>query len=59
MVAGFDYTYGDKNIANMATLPKYAQGRFDIEVMPKQIFAGKKRLVLLKFVKLLEMARWN
>lgn len=42
VVAGFDYTYGDKNIANMATLPKYAQGRFDIEVMPKQIFAGKK-----------------
>lgn len=42
IVAGFDYTYGPKEIANMDRLPDYAKGRFDIVVMPKQIFAGKK-----------------
>lgn len=42
VVAGFDYTYGPKEIANMDRLPDYAKRRFDIVVMPKQIFAGKK-----------------
>lgn len=29
-VAGFDYTYGKKEIANMQTLPIHAAGRFDV-----------------------------
>ncbi len=35
VVAGFDHTYGPKEIANMAKLPKYAQGRFAIETVSK------------------------
>ncbi|EEJ73001.1 riboflavin biosynthesis protein RibF [Lactobacillus ultunensis] len=42
VVAGFDYTYGPKEIANMEHLPDFAKGRFDIVMMPKQIFEGKK-----------------
>lgn len=30
VVAGFDYTYGKKDVANMKTLPEHASGRFDI-----------------------------
>lgn len=30
VVAGFDYTYGKKDIANMALLPSYARGRFAV-----------------------------
>lgn len=30
VVAGFDYTYGKKDVANMQTLPEHADGRFDI-----------------------------
>lgn len=30
VVAGFDYTYGKKDIANMQTLPDHADGRFNI-----------------------------
>lgn len=42
VVAGFDYTYGPKETANMKNLPKFAKDRFEIVVMPKQIFNGKK-----------------
>ncbi|MDO4670092.1 MAG: riboflavin biosynthesis protein RibF [Aerococcus sp.] len=35
VVAGFDYTYGKKDVANMETLPTYSQGRFDIIRVPK------------------------
>lgn len=42
VVAGFDYTYGPKKIANMAYLPKLASGRFEIIKVPKQTFDGKK-----------------
>lgn len=42
VVAGFDYTYGPKNIANMAHLPQFAKGRFEIVKVPKQTFAGRK-----------------
>lgn len=35
-VAGFDYTYGPREIADMARLPEYAQGRFDIIEVPEQ-----------------------
>lgn len=58
VVAGFDYTYGPKEIANMDRLPDYAKRRFDIVVMPKQIFAGK-RLAPPRSAKPLKMARWN
>ena len=58
VVAGFDYTYGPKNIANMDNLPNFAKGRFNIVVMPKQVFDGKK-LVLLRYVKLSKMGKWN
>lgn len=42
VVAGFDYSYGPKDVANMENLPKFANGRFEIKVIPKQIFGGKK-----------------
>lgn len=42
VVAGFDYTYGDKNIANMRHLPEFSHGRFDIVELPEQVFAGRK-----------------
>lgn len=35
-VAGFDYTYGPQEIASMAHLPEYAQGRFTIVEVPEQ-----------------------
>ncbi|AMB98817.1 bifunctional riboflavin kinase/FMN adenylyltransferase [Aerococcus urinaehominis] len=34
LVAGFDYTYGKKDIANMARLGFYSQGRFEIVEVP-------------------------
>lgn len=34
VVAGFDYTYGLPDIANMQTLPQHAQGRFDVVEVP-------------------------
>lgn len=42
VVAGFDYTYGPKDIATMEHLPSYARGRFAIIKIPKQTFAGQK-----------------
>ncbi|WEV44372.1 riboflavin biosynthesis protein RibF [Lactobacillus sp. ESL0684] len=42
VVAGFDYTYGPKKIANMANFPKYAKGRFKIIEIPKQSYDGEK-----------------
>lgn len=42
VVAGFDYTYGPKDVANMTNLPKFAKGRFAIVKVAKQTFAGKK-----------------
>lgn len=35
VVAGFDYTYGKREVANMDTLPTYSRGRFDIIRVPK------------------------
>ncbi|GBG94158.1 riboflavin biosynthesis protein RibF [Ligilactobacillus salitolerans] len=34
-VAGFDFTYGKPEIANMKTLPDYAQGRFEVFEVPE------------------------
>lgn len=35
-VAGFDYTYGKKDIASMAQLPDYAKERFDVICVEQQ-----------------------
>lgn len=42
VVAGFDYTYGRTDIANMKTLPLHARHRFDVVEVPEQKFAGRK-----------------
>lgn len=42
VVAGFDYTYGPKDVANMDNLPVFAKKRFEIVKVPKQTFDGKK-----------------
>ncbi|WP_125706814.1 riboflavin biosynthesis protein RibF [Lacticaseibacillus porcinae] len=42
VVAGFDYTYGKKAIANMQTLPDYAQDRFEIISVPAHLDDGEK-----------------
>lgn len=36
VVAGFDYTYGPRDIATMANLPNYTKGRLEIISVPKQ-----------------------
>lgn len=35
VVAGYDYTYGKPNIANMSTLPQHAKGRFEVMEVPQ------------------------
>ena len=42
VVAGFDYTYGPKAIANMETLPQYTQDRLEIVIVPKESLTGHK-----------------
>lgn len=42
VVAGFDYTYGKKDIANMQRLPEYAQRRFETVTVPEQLINGQK-----------------
>lgn len=42
IVAGFDYTYGKKDIANMECLPLYAKERFEIIMIPEQQLLGGK-----------------
>ena len=37
VVAGFDYTYGPKDLATMAALPEYCQDRFEIIAVEKQM----------------------
>ncbi|WP_018658695.1 riboflavin biosynthesis protein RibF [Allofustis seminis] len=41
VVAGYDYTYGKKEIATMEHLAYYAQDRFEIMTVPKQVINGK------------------
>ncbi|WP_375180197.1 riboflavin biosynthesis protein RibF [Enterococcus rotai] len=41
-VSGFDYTYGPKDIADVAHLPGYAKGRFEIATVSKEELAGEK-----------------
>lgn len=42
VVAGFDYTYGPRDVATMDNLPLYAQGRFDIVCVGKQEWQDEK-----------------
>ncbi|MCI1986953.1 MAG: riboflavin biosynthesis protein RibF [Lactobacillus sp.] len=42
VVAGFDYTYGPKTVANMQMLPEYARGRFEIITVPEHVADGEK-----------------
>lgn len=42
VIAGFDYTYGKKDIANMQTLPQYARGQFETVTVPEQIINNQK-----------------
>lgn len=42
VVAGFDYTYGPKDIANMENLPYFAKNRFEIVILPEQTSGGSK-----------------
>lgn len=41
-VSGFDYTYGPKDIADVAHLPGYAKERFEITTVSKEELAGAK-----------------
>lgn len=42
VVAGFDYTYGPREIADMACLPDYGRNRFEIVTVPKETLKGEK-----------------
>ncbi|KRL68439.1 bifunctional riboflavin kinase FMN adenylyltransferase [Companilactobacillus versmoldensis DSM 14857 = KCTC 3814] len=42
VVAGFDYTYGKRDIANMQTLPNYSRDEFKIITVPEQTFETEK-----------------
>ncbi|MBF6977756.1 riboflavin biosynthesis protein RibF [Tuanshanicoccus lijuaniae] len=42
VVAGFDYTYGKKALANMETLPVHAKERFDVIEVPELIVDEQK-----------------
>ena len=42
VVAGFDYTYGKPDVANMETLPQFAQGRFDVVTVDRQTLNAEK-----------------
>ncbi|WP_201780422.1 riboflavin biosynthesis protein RibF [Lactobacillus psittaci] len=42
VVAGFDYTFGPKDVANMENLPYFAKNRFEIVILPEQTSGGSK-----------------
>lgn len=42
IVAGFDYTYGPREIADMAHLPSYSKNRFDIITVNEFLLDGQK-----------------
>ncbi|MCV3762695.1 riboflavin biosynthesis protein RibF [Companilactobacillus farciminis] len=42
VVAGFDYTYGKKNIANMNNLPNYSKNKFETIMVPEQLINDQK-----------------
>lgn len=41
-VAGFDYTYGPKDVADMNHLPQYSKGRFEVVAVSKETQDGSK-----------------
>ncbi|MDN6639877.1 MAG: riboflavin biosynthesis protein RibF [Tetragenococcus sp.] len=41
-VAGFDYTYGLKDVADMKHLPQYAKGRFEVVTVSKKTQGSSK-----------------
>lgn len=41
-VSGFDYTYGPREIADVAHLPHYAKNRFDVITVSKEELTGEK-----------------
>ncbi|XJS09673.1 riboflavin biosynthesis protein RibF [Aerococcaceae bacterium WGS1372] len=52
-VAGFDYTYGKKDIANMKTLPIHAANRFDV-IEVEQLSHNKHKIATTHIKELLE-----
>ena len=44
IVAGFDYTYGPKTIADMSRLPKYAKQRFDVIEVSQQSAENREKI---------------
>ena len=42
VVAGFDYTYGKRDIADMPRLSIYAKERFEVVTVPRESLAGEK-----------------
>ncbi|KRM52297.1 riboflavin biosynthesis protein RibF [Ligilactobacillus araffinosus] len=42
VVAGFDYTYGKPDVANMEALPQFAQDRFDVVTVDRQALNAEK-----------------
>ena len=42
VVAGFDYTYGKKDVANMQNLPKYSRQKFETITVPEQLIDDRK-----------------
>lgn len=42
VAAGYDYTYGQKDLANMATLPEHADGRFAVIEVPRMEINNQK-----------------
>ncbi|MDO4432678.1 MAG: riboflavin biosynthesis protein RibF [Aerococcaceae bacterium] len=42
VVAGYDYTYGKVDLANMQTLPQHAAGRFEVIEVPKFVMQQHK-----------------
>ncbi|MDT6951313.1 riboflavin biosynthesis protein RibF [Companilactobacillus alimentarius] len=42
VVAGFDYTYGKKDIANMMTLPQYSRDQFETVTVAEQSLDDRK-----------------
>ena len=45
VVAGFDHTYGNKEVATMERLPEYAQGRFEVVAVPKFTLTGSDQKI--------------
>ncbi|ERL64508.1 riboflavin biosynthesis protein RibF [Schleiferilactobacillus shenzhenensis] len=42
IVAGFDYTFGKRSVANMDTIDRFAQGRFQAVAVPPVAYDGVK-----------------